>query len=169
VFRLHIGQHVLVLGSDDLLAPQRFKKRFVECLRWIPKLPGKKSTMRWDDYVNLWLNQAEVLEQPTEASTLGLLKQLAMEVIDGLSDADDLGEVRRGRSIQINGRRGFLTLTVLNALHEHMPHVGSHQLCDILRELGCENQARYIGGKSVRLWLAPAVWPDDDSLSDARA
>ncbi len=164
LYQLHVDDHVLVLTVDDLLSPRRFEKRFVAQLRRIPRLPGKKAKRSWDEYVNEWLAAAEVIHQPPEASPRGLLREETARVIDNLGEADTPADLERGKVLRIDGRRGFKTRTVLRALRETVGgDAGTHEVCSILRELGCESALCRLDGMRVRLWLAPPSWTDPAS------
>lgn len=163
IYHLHIGEQVLILGIDDLISPRRFKKRFVERLRRVPRLPGDKAQMSWDDYVNLWLASAEVEHQPPEASARELRKEEIAAIIDNLGEAESTEDLDRGKAIRVHDRRGFKTRTVLRAIRESGPgEIGSHELCDLLRDLGCESRLARLDGRRVRVWVAPAAWPQAD-------
>jgi hypothetical protein len=161
VYQLHVDDHVLVLTVDDLLSPRHFEKRFVAQLRRIPHLPGKGAAMSWKDLVNGWLAAAEVIHQPPEASPRGLLKEEIARVIDNLGEAETPADLDRGKTFRVDGRRGFKTRTVLRALREAAGgDAGTHDVCNLLRELGCENTLCRLDGARVRLWLAPASWTE---------
>lgn len=161
VYRAHVDDHVLVLTVDDLLSPRRFERRFVAQLRRIPKLPGKGATVSWKELVNGWLAGAEVIHQPPDASPRGLLREEIVRVIDNLGETDAPADLERGKAIRVDGRRGFKTRTVLRALREAAGgDPGTHEVCGLLRELGCENTLCRLDGARVRLWLAPASWTE---------
>jgi len=165
VYHLHIDGKVLVLSADELISDYRFKKKFVETLRRIPKLPKgdkKKDEPGFDDYVNDWLAAAEVIHQPPEASRRGLLKDELRMIIDGLGEAENADDLERGKALRLDGRRAFKIRTLAKAARESLlGDVGTHELCDVLRDMGCTSKAAWLDGHTVRVWLTPERWSEE--------
>lgn len=161
VYHLHIDGRLLVLSADDLISEHRFKKKFVETLRRIPKLPRedkKKDQPGFEDLINDWLRMAEVVHQPPEASRRGLLKDELRMIIDGLGEAENADDLERGKALRIDGRRAFKIRTLAKAARESLlGNVGTHELGDVLRDMGCASTTARVDGHTVRVWLRPGA------------
>jgi hypothetical protein len=162
VYHLHIDGQVLVLSSDELANPHRFKRKFMDALRRIPRLPhGKQIGPTYEDTVNEWLATAQIIHQPPEASRRGLQQDELQVIIDGMGEADTADDLERGRALRIDGRRAFKTRTLAKAARESLVgDIGTHELCDLLRDMGCTNKTAWLDGRAQRVWLAPDVWPN---------
>ena len=111
--------------------------------------------------MNLWLSRAEIQRQPEEASERGMLKTEIRSIIDDLGEADAADDLDRGQVLLVDGRRGFKTGPLARLLRERRGRdVPVHDLCDVLRALGCDFSRQWFRGKRVRVWLAPVKWPD---------
>ena len=61
IHHLYIDGHELELSTEELMSPRRFKRKFVEKLRRIPTLPGRRAQVTYEDYVNQWLRAPELV------------------------------------------------------------------------------------------------------------
>ncbi len=164
VYHLTVDGEVLVLSSAELLSEYRFKKRFVEVLQRIPRLPSglNKDEPTFEQHVNEWLKKAEVVHQPPEASRRGMLEEELRLIIDGLGEAEGRDDLDRGKALLVEGRRAFKTRNLARAVKDSS-HVdlGTHELCDLLRSMGCTSRVVSLDGGAVRLWVAPECWPEE--------
>ena len=64
IHHLYIDGQKLILSTEELLSPRRFRRKFVEKLRRIPTLPGRKAQVTYDEHVNEWLRSAEIVPLP---------------------------------------------------------------------------------------------------------
>jgi hypothetical protein len=150
----------LVLSTEELISPRRFKRRFVEKLRRIPRLPGRRAEITFEDHVNAWLDSAEVVHQPPEASRRNLVKDEIVRLVDGLGTGESTDDLDHGMALDVDGWRAFKSRTLMGAGRESpLADIGTHELCGLLRELGCFAKAVWRDGKTVRVWIAPAEWP----------
>lgn len=165
VYHMYVDGKLLVLSADDLVSEHRFKKKFVETLRRIPKLPRgdkKKDEPGFEDLINDWLQMAEVVHQPPEASRRGLLKDELRMIIDGLGEAENADDLERGKALRIDGRRAFKIRTLAKAARDSLlGDVGTHELGDVLRDMGCTSTTARVDGHTVRVWLAPEQWNEE--------
>src|SRR5690606_18683112 len=51
IHHLYIGGKEIVLSADELISPRRFKRKFVDKLRRIPRLPGRRAEITFEDHV----------------------------------------------------------------------------------------------------------------------
>ena len=165
-YHMRIGDKTLVLTSEQLLSKQLFARRFLEILHRVPRMPGKKCRS-WTSHVNEWLARAEVQRQPQEASERGLLKLEIPSLIDDLGEAEAPEDLDRGKVLIVGECRGFKVRPLRKLLKDAGYDVAANTLCDVLRDLGCEYDRPTFGGKRVRVWVAPARWPDASDDDDA--
>lgn len=161
-YHLQVDGKVLILTADQLLSPPLFRRRFMEILRRIPKLPGKKCPP-WPTFVNELLGRAEIQKQPADASERGMLSAEITSIIDDAGEADAVEDLDRVKVILVAGRRAFKASPLRRALHDRgHGDPKMHELCDVLRDLKCDYDRHTFLGKRVRVWIAPPTWPDDD-------
>jgi hypothetical protein len=140
----------------------QFKKKVVSQLHRVPKLPERDAKYPWDHYVNEWLAKATIEHQPPEASTRELHKQEIASLLDNLAEGETPDDLERGNVLRIDNRLVFKTRTVLRALRDSLGDLASHELCDLLRDLGCRSERLSLGGARMRVWVAPERWPLDE-------
>lgn len=126
--------------------------------------------MTYDQYVNQWLDSAIILHQPPEASRDNVLMDEIVRLVDGLANGDTADDLDQGMALDVNGRRAFKSRTLATSGRDsQLGEIGTHELCSLLRELGCRPRTIWRDGKSLRVWIAPSSWPtppDHDEHTD---
>ena len=182
IFEFYIEGKKLTLEADQVVKKDKFEIAFLNALGRIPKLPVKGAEKSWRDYVNEWTENAIIVVLPPEASSEFSLRLDIIQAVDQLADGDVAGDLDMGSKLQDEACWLFKTDTVLKKVNENRSSsdkIGKHKLCDILRELGCEDkprvvpveleddprgtdepeQRRQLPTKKVRTWRTPPTWP----------
>lgn len=92
-----------------------------------------------------------------------LLEEELRLIIDGLGEAEGRDDLDRGKALVLEGRRAFKTRNLVRAVKD-AAHVdlGTHELCDLLRSMGCTSQVVPVDGQATRVWLAPECWHEEE-------
>ncbi len=151
IYELTIEGERLCLRSGQLACRRSFRTLFMNALRRIPTLP---SEALWPDLVNAWLKDADVVEQPPEASEEPALREAAQDAIENLPEGSERIDLDHGKCLRLpNGEVGFKVVTLLRVLREDFPKLVRAELCRVLRDLGFENEPQTVEGKSTRTWF----------------
>jgi hypothetical protein len=155
VYELTIAGVLISLSTSEILAPSRFRVRFVDALSRVPDLPSKAGA--WRDLVNGWLTRAEVVEQPPEASATEMLREEILRAVGGLGLGETVADLDQAKALQHDGGLIFKTRTLLRLLKDAYGEVSAHVLCRHLRDLQFESKTVRIDGTVVRVWTTPAA------------
>jgi len=150
VHELTIAGKSLTLKTPELLSRDSFTVAFVNVHRRVPTLPK-----RWADQVNVWLAQAELVEQPPEASDEHALREAVLRVIDDMPVGEESKDLDHGKALVFEcGTKAFRVEALLKLLHDDWPHVRRNELCRVLREVGFDSSPRKVGADrvQVRVW-----------------
>jgi len=148
-YELLIDGALLELCSSDLLSPARFRLRFLDALG---RLPGLPRGAKYQALVSQWLEKAEIVEQPPEASTSEFLREEIQRVIGELRTGERADDLDRGLAVIHNGTPCFKTSAIFRRLRDTYREVQSGEICLHLRALGHEWGTPRIDGKAVRVW-----------------
>lgn len=158
-YRLTTGEGVLTLASTELFSACRFKRRFAEQLRRLPRVPVKAD--QWDAIVNGWLTGASVEELSPEASRDGYVEALVRDVLRGLpqGEAESETDLRRGCWVEHEGAPPLallILLPLLSKVHSRDGTVTSTEVARALRGIGWTSKViRFQGAQSTtRCWAA---------------
>lgn len=149
VYELTIQGIPVSLSTGEILSPTRFQIRFVDALSRVPSLPNGKV---WRKQVNMWLAQAEVVEQPPEASEAAYLREEILMAINNLAVGESIDDIDRGKAFQHEGALIFKTLPLRKLLKDTYGDVRSNILCMHLKGLGYVSKTVRVDGKVVRAW-----------------
>lgn len=150
LFELTIQGQTLTLNTTQLLSTTAFRKHFVDVLNWVPRLPIKPA--EWSRVVNRWLAEAEVVNQPPEASADIQLREEIELVIKGLAIGESIDDLDQGKALEVKGKTVFKVRTIEMMLKETYGEVKRADLCLRLHTMGYEsNSERFVDG-SARVW-----------------
>jgi hypothetical protein len=147
---LRINGRDLALTVPDLLSETRFKTKFVETMRWIPRVPHDEE--QWTEIGNGWLAQAETIEQPPEASTEEHRRIEIARIIDEAGVTESIDDLDRFLVIVHDGVRLFKSTPLLKRVRQDLPEITSPALCRHLRELGYSPRSVRIDEGVARVW-----------------
>lgn len=147
---LEIGGGKVILTVSELLSVGRFRTRFVEVLRWVPRLPRDPDT--WEEIVNGWLAQAEVIPQPPEASPEELVKAEIQRLVDDVAIGESVADLDRGLVLLHEDVRLFKLSPLLRRVRQEFSDVTSPVLSRQLRELGYAPRTVRRDDGSARVW-----------------
>lgn len=147
---LEIGGRKVILTVPELLSVSRFRTRFVEVLRWVPRLPRDPDT--WETIVNGWLAEAEVIAQPPEASPEELVKAEIQRLIEDVAIGESIADLDRGLVVLHENVRLFKLSPLLRRLRQEFSDVTSPVLSRQLRDLGYGPRTIRIDDDSARVW-----------------
>jgi hypothetical protein len=158
IYEMHVEDCVLQLGTSDLISPAKFKLRFVDTIERVPKMPGRKAEKRWDDWVNEWMESAERVEMPEEASMEGALKEAVEDAIMSMPIGIKLNDLDRGKILEKDGLGLFKLQPLMKTVKETYAEASQPNVCKLVRNMGCRPTKRKVGVLELRLWVL------DDSL-----
>lgn len=161
-YRLKTSEGELTLGPSELGSAARFKRRFMEQLRRIPRVPVKAD--QWDAIVNGWLSRATVEELSPEASRDGYVESLVADVLRGLAQGEASSEtdLRRGLLVAhaVDGRDLVLVmlLSLLSRVRAREVSASSTEVARALRALGWTPKVVRLPrtATTTRCWAAKA-------------
>jgi hypothetical protein len=158
VFELTIEGVELRLSASVLRSKSSFCIAYMNAHRRIPKLPDDDV---WPQLVNSWLAEAELVEQPPEASDEPALREAVEAAVANLPPGEAREDLDHGKCVALpNGRVLFKVTAVLRALREDFPHLRRSDLCRVLNDIGFASAAHTVESESVRAW--------SDTRSNAR-
>lgn len=161
VYEITVGGKTMSLATGQLILLPNFKARFTDAFGRIPLLPqGKGAQQRWERIVNDWLQGAERIEVPPEASTWESQEQEVTFAVGDLSLGDSARDLDRACYLPIEDVMVFKTKAVMRILRaDYRSEIRSHHLCSMLRNLGYDTRVMKIEGRPVRVWVAPKGAP----------
>jgi len=149
------GGYQLILTSEDLLTPERFKRMYFETLDQIPTT-GKKP--EWEQYINTIMREATLVEAPDDVGMEGQILMLLERFIQESPPANDRNEILQGKPWFHEGYvyfKGQSLLEFIKRERSDMSNARSQQIFAYIRSHYGED---YYQGK-VRLKGRPtAVW-----------
>lgn len=152
IYELIVKGVPISLSTSEILSPTRFSIRFTDALSRVPELPSGR--IAWREQVNTWLAQAEIVEQPPEASAGELLREQILQAIDDLALGESVKDLDQSKALKHDGDLIFKTLTLLKILKDTHGEVRSHVLCSHLRDLGFVSKTVRVEGKVARVWTS---------------
>jgi hypothetical protein len=163
IYHVEIDGRAVVLTADELLSPGKFKRRCVQALHRVPRLPRLEA---WETLVNSWLAKADIVQLPPDATERGMHLEQIIAAIRGMNDGETADDLDRGRTVPADGRRWFKATPLLRRLHDFdLSYLRPNELGDLLLELGCVPGRPYIAGQRIRVWAIPARWPEGDEVN----
>ena len=151
IYEFRIEGKLLRVSSAQLRSPRSFAVRFMDVLQRIPRLPNKPD--EWAEIVNRWLQGAETVKQPQEASEEFALRDAVVRAIDDLPLGEKPEDLDYGNAVLVEeGKRAFKTDTLRKALADDWPKLTRHDLCRVLRDLGYDSGSHRHEGKVFRAW-----------------
>lgn len=147
---------VFAVSTSELLAPARFRVRFMDALGRVPTLPRGSA---WTEQVSVWLEAAEIIKQPPEASPSGFLNDAIVRAITELSPGESVDDLDRGKTLHHKGQLVFKTIAIWKFLKENYGEVPSGEICTQLHDLGFGWITPHIDGKGVRVWARTTESP----------
>ncbi|MBT8428288.1 MAG: hypothetical protein KJN79_00100 [Gammaproteobacteria bacterium] len=144
----------LKLDGDDLGSPGHFKRayrmRFLRIPQGVPK-----SIDAWESIVNRWLDRAERVEMPEEASEDGALCEAIRFHLREFPVSSGLSEVHRGRPTTTSAGIVIWSPPLYKVLCHDFRGLGRKHLAQTLRSLGCESRSVRIEGTVMKVWRVP--------------
>jgi hypothetical protein len=122
----------------------------MDALGRVPTLP--RGGARWTRQVETWLEYAEVIEQPPEASPSGFLKEAILRAVGELRQGENAADLVRGLALVHKGQLVFKTDAIWHHLKEQYREVSPQDICSQLHDLGFVWRTPRIDGKGVRVW-----------------
>lgn len=157
----------LPLKTYHLTAAGNFSARFLEVLGRFPSVPDVG--WQWRELVNGWMERAEKVAQPPEASPLLFRRQQVEQIIEGLILGDGVDDLLGGKKVQSDdGRLVFRLNAVVKAMRaENSGGAGldSSEIGAHLRLLGHKNTKVVVGGKEVRAWVIGSSADEEEAAS----
>jgi hypothetical protein len=150
VHEILIAGKSITLTTSQLLSRDSFTLAFVNTHRRVPTLPK-----RWSEQVNTWLAEAEIVEQPPEASDEHALREAVQRVIADLPVGEEVGDLDHGKAVLLEGgAKAFKVDPVLKLLLEDWKGLKRNDLCRVLKDLGYESLPRKVGQEraQARAW-----------------
>src|SRR5262245_50714727 len=127
VYELTIAGKRFTLKTPQLLSRDAFTVAFVNMHRRVPALPK-----RWTDQVNAWLAEAEVVEQPPEASDEHALREAMQRVINDMPVSEEAGDLDHGKAVSLeDGDKAFKADAVLKLMLEDWKGLPRNDLCRV--------------------------------------
>lgn len=154
-YRLHVvGLGLLAINSATLLHRGTFQRRFMEKFRRLPKLPKREK--EWEQFVDKWLAESEVISMPPEASEEGRRRELIEAALRNMHPGESLGDLlTKERCLEIDARRAYRLEKIRSLVAKDDPCATPQSIGTILRDMGFEPSQRRIEGQLIRVWLAP--------------
>lgn len=163
-----VQNYRLILTGTELLSLRGFKKRVMDELDFIPKIPWKQA--KWEGHVDELLRKAQLEEAPETTSFTRQMIELLYEWLQSIPPADLYEEALEGRPVSRNGRWFFrgqdIAMQMKNRYHVI---IGTNRLwAELVREVGGGSQQVSVGERKVDLWWVPrkAVEADLDLEGD---
>lgn len=171
IYEITIGGTAMRCTTGQLITLANFKARFTDAFGRIPLLPqGKGSQQRWERIVNDWLQSAERVEVPPEASSHASLEQEVILAVGDLSQGDNVKDLDRPCWLAVGDSIVFKTKAVMRILRaDYRTEVRPHVLCSMLRDLGYGNRVMKIDGVTVRVWVSAKGEPVEVADEDGNA
>jgi hypothetical protein len=154
IYELQIEGRTMMLSTVELLAVSRFRTRFVDVLRRVPELPSASAA--WRALVNEWLERAETVEQPPEASDDLMLNEEILRATDSLALGETAADLDQGKALQRDDLVFFKARSIRRLLKDTYADVSAHMVCRHLRSLGFESRVLRIDEQCVRVWTRGA-------------
>lgn len=151
------------LSVDELVHPGKFASRFLQRMRRVPSIPRKPRA--WEDVINVWLADAEVVEMPPEASTDTMTREIIQDIIEKMPTGDKLSDLDLGKAVYMDGHQALKTRPLLKAYCESEDRISTNVICRHLRAMGFESQTKRVGNNVERVWIRPDD-PDADAGTD---
>lgn len=104
------------VSTPELLAPARFRIRFMDASGRVPTLP--RGGAGWTRQVEAWLKAAEIIEQPPEASPAGFLREAILRAVGELRTGETVADLDRGLALHHKGQLVFKTVAIWKFLKE---------------------------------------------------
>ncbi|RKY19798.1 MAG: hypothetical protein DRQ55_09705 [Planctomycetota bacterium] len=163
MYELMVSGTALRFTTSQLLSKGQFVRIYTDAMKRIPGVP--KEPKDWSPIVNEWLEGAERIAMPPEASDELALREAIQHTIDDLPVSDEAEELDRGKAVALeDGRRLFKADTLLSVLSEAFPRLTRSQLCRVLNDLGHSSETHRIDGEPVRAWASnPPVTREGES------
>lgn len=145
----------LILTGSELLSLRYFKRRVMDELDFIPKIPMKQSA--WEEHIDSLLRQAQKEEAPEATSFTNQMLDLLYEWLESTPAADSYEEAGEGRPIARNGRWYFrgpdITAQFKNRYHVI---IGPNRLwAEFVRQIGGGSHRVEVGERWLDLWWVP--------------
>jgi hypothetical protein len=157
-YELTVSGTPLRFTTSQLLSPTGFVRVFTDAMKRVPSIPSESDD--WIPIVNGWLEQAERVDMPPEASDESALREAVERQVADLPVGDAAEDLDHGKAVTLDdGRLAFKVDTLLRALKEDHPRLTRTQICRVLRDLGFASSTHRVGGEPLRAWAGQPTDP----------
>jgi hypothetical protein len=167
------GTYEIELGPAHLDSFKMFRRRYMEVLHRRPSLPTMD--WQWNILVNYWLSGAEIIKQPTEASSFGMLLEEIRYILRNMTVGDRVDELDHGRILAIPAKPGTYCVKA-GELHKELKNrlgkpIEANHLSVAMTKLGATHGRPGFGAdpRRPRVWMFELALeePDFDGGDDA--
>jgi hypothetical protein len=150
-YEFEIDGVTFVVASRELRSSRSFSIAVMDALHRLPLLPSDEA--EWRALVNHWLESAEVVEQPPDASFEPRLIEAVQRAVADLPVGDAAEDLDSGKAVTLTGGAlGFKTQAILRCLRDDMPTIGAADVSRVLQGQGYVSGTASLNGTKFRVW-----------------
>jgi hypothetical protein len=166
-------QYIMSINGQDvkfsrpqLTSNMKFRERVFERL---DKMPPRMNNAMWDQMIQHWLVNHEVIEIPFELTTTASLGTLLKDFIEVMPEAQSRADILRGNVAYESGNFLFHFESFARYLQQQRyPTTSAAMLWQQLRNLGVEKKTTTTAGnKKLNYWVVAEVFVKGDGEDSA--
>lgn len=150
-YRVTIDGVSFVVTSAQFRSPGAFSLAFMDALHRVPAVPTKPEV--WHTFVNGWIRNAVVVQQPPDASREPRFLEAIETAITNLPIGDAVEDLDHGKGVKLTDDRiAFKTTAIQRVLRDDWPTVDPEDITRALRDLRYASASHTIDGTKARVW-----------------
>lgn len=165
---VNIGEHRLVMTSEDLLNQSKFKQKVMETVR---RVPTTMKTHKWTEMLDQKIQNCDVQVSPKEASSDGEFHHLLSQYLTGHTQAKTKEELKDRGAPFFDEGDGFIYFRGAGLWRyldtNAFRYKSKNHIWQVLKDtFECEEMVLRTENGLVRCWKMRAIKLEDEELKD---